>query len=56
MYCDMTDLIKELIRNKKKVLMYPVNESDYIDIGQWEEYKKSIIKLEHPYQFSRLEE
>lgn len=42
----MTDLIKSLIKNNKKVAMYPVNENDYIDIGQWEEYKKAIEKLQ----------
>lgn len=44
-YFNMTDLIKSLIKNKKKVITYPVNENDYIDIGQWEEYKKAIEKL-----------
>lgn len=43
---DMTDLIKSLINNNKKIVMYPVNENDYIDIGQWEEYKKVIDKLQ----------
>lgn len=43
---DMTDLISILIKNKEKVSTYPVNENDYIDIGQWEEYKKSIEKLQ----------
>ncbi|NOZ67876.1 MAG: CBS domain-containing protein [Deferribacteres bacterium] len=42
---DMTDLIKKLIRNNKKVATYPVNENDYIDIGQWEEYKNAVEKL-----------
>ncbi len=42
---DMTDLIRNLLKEGKKVLMYPVNESDYIDIGQWEEYKKVLGKL-----------
>lgn len=42
---DMTDLIKSLIENNKKVIIYPINENDYIDIGQWEEYKKAIEKL-----------
>jgi hypothetical protein len=42
----MTDLIKVAIRNNEKVAMYPVNENDYIDIGQWEEYKKAIEKLQ----------
>ncbi|MFC1621714.1 sugar phosphate nucleotidyltransferase, partial [Candidatus Omnitrophota bacterium] len=45
-YFDMTDLIKKLIANNKKVLTYPVNENDYIDIGQWGEYKKAIEKLQ----------
>lgn len=43
---DMPDLIKDLISNNKKVFMYPVNEGDYIDIGQWEEYKKAVDKLQ----------
>jgi len=41
-YFDMTDLIKSLIKNKKRVVTYPVNENDYIDIGQWEEYKSAL--------------
>lgn len=43
---DMTDLIKSLITNKKKVVLYPVNEKEYVDIGQWEEYKKTVDKLQ----------
>lgn len=43
---DMTDLIRDLIKDNRKVAMYPVNENDYIDIGQWEEYKKAIDKLQ----------
>ena len=43
---DMTDLIESLIKNNRKVAMYPVNESDYVDIGQWEEYRKSVDKLQ----------
>ncbi len=39
---DMTDLIKKLIKNNEKVVIYPVSENDYIDIGQWEAYKKAI--------------
>ncbi len=41
-YFDMPTLIESLIKDNKKVLMYPINEKDYIDIGQWEEYKKAI--------------
>jgi dTDP-glucose pyrophosphorylase len=44
-YFDMTDLINELIAKNKIVITYPVNESDYIDIGQWKEYKSAVKKL-----------
>jgi hypothetical protein len=27
---------------EKKVFAYPVKESDYIDMGQWEEYRKAV--------------
>lgn len=46
-YFDMNHLIETLIKKKKKVMTYPVNESDYIDIGQWEEYKKVAEKLNY---------
>ncbi len=42
---DMTDLIKSLIENNEKVITYPVNENDYIDMGQWDEFKKAVEKL-----------
>jgi dTDP-glucose pyrophosphorylase len=43
---DMTDVIRALIKNGRKVLTYPVNESDYMDIGQCDEYKKVVDKLQ----------
>lgn len=43
---DMTDLIESLLTKNKKVVVYPINESDYIDIGQWEEYRKAVEKLQ----------
>ncbi len=45
-YLDMPDLIRKMIENNENVFAYPVNEGDYIDIGQWEEYKKNIKKLQ----------
>ncbi|UCD54953.1 MAG: NTP transferase domain-containing protein [Candidatus Omnitrophota bacterium] len=42
---DMTDLIRALIEHDKKVVMYPVNECDYIDIGQWDKYQKTVSSL-----------
>ena len=44
-HLDMNDLISTLISNNKKVITYPVNKNDYIDIGQWEEYKKAAAKM-----------
>jgi len=41
----MTHLIEVLIKNNKKVMTYPVNENDYIDVGQWEEYKQAVSKF-----------
>ncbi len=42
----ITDLINLLIENREKVGIYPVSEKSFIDIGQWEEYKKAINKLQ----------
>ena len=44
-HMDMTDLITQLIKCGDTVVTYPVNENEYLDIGQWEEYKKSVSKL-----------
>ena len=38
----MTHLIEKLMAKGKKVCTYPVNENDYIDIGQWDEYRKAV--------------
>ena len=42
---DITDLIRKLKQNNKKIGVYPVSEKSWIDIGQWEEYKKSLSML-----------
>jgi len=44
-YFDMTDLIRK-IKRKKRVVVYPVNDSDYTDMGQWEEYRKAVDKFQ----------
>ena len=44
--CNMDTLVSSLLSHKKKVIMYPVNENNYIDVGQWEEYKKAVEKLQ----------
>lgn len=41
----MTHLIEALIDAGEKVVTYIVNEKDYIDIGQWEEYRSVVREL-----------
>lgn len=38
----ITHLIEELKRNNRRIGVYPVYEKTWIDIGQWEEYRKAI--------------
>lgn len=42
---DMPMLIQHLIDQGRRVVMYPVSEGDYIDIGQWDEFKKALVKM-----------
>ena len=42
---DMPSLIQRLIDKKHKVVLYPINEGDYIDIGQWDEFKKALVTM-----------
>jgi dTDP-glucose pyrophosphorylase len=41
----MTDLIAGLLAQKQIVITYPVNEHQYKDIGQWDEYRATLDKL-----------
>lgn len=41
----MTNLMEALMSAGKRVVTYPVSENDYIDIGQWEEYRKAVDQL-----------
>lgn len=38
----ITHLMEKLMNSGKKVVTYPVNEKEYIDIGQWEEYMSAV--------------
>jgi len=44
-FFNMTDLINIALDKKKKVGVFPVSESAWIDIGHWSEYNKSLKKL-----------
>lgn len=45
-FFNMTDLIEVLINNEKGAFTYFVNEKDFIDIGQWDEYRSALSKIE----------
>jgi dTDP-glucose pyrophosphorylase len=41
-FFNMTDLIKELINNNKKVSYFPVSEKSWFDIGEWDKYHQTL--------------
>ena len=41
----ITHLIEDVIKNGKKVGVYPVDEDAWIDVGQWSEYQQAIDRF-----------
>lgn len=37
-----TDLVKKLKKNNKKIGLYITNKNSWLDVGQWDEFKKAI--------------
>ncbi len=44
-FTDMNQLIEKLKKNKKKIGLFQINEKNWIDVGQWDDYKKSIKNI-----------
>ncbi len=44
-FFDITHLIEILLKNDKKVGVFPIDDEAWIDIGQWSEYKQAIERL-----------
>ena len=42
---DMDELLNILIKNKKKIKIYPISEINWKDVGQWDEYNKLKAKI-----------
>lgn len=42
----MTDLIKVLKKKKLNVGAYPIQDDEWLDVGQWNEYKKAVNNFE----------
>lgn len=45
----MTDLAEKMIKNGKKVGMYPISENAFWDMGEFEEMKKMEERINHGY-------
>ena len=43
---DMTDLIKIAETKKKNIGVFPISDKSWIDIGNWQAYKKAVQQLE----------
>ncbi len=43
---DMTDLIRIAETKKKNIGVFPINDKSWIDIGNWQAYKKAVQQLE----------
>ena len=41
----ITNLITDAKESGKKIGVYPIDEDSWIDVGQWEEYKKVVARL-----------
>ena len=41
----ITDMIQKLKNAGKNIGVFPIDDDSWIDIGQWEEYKKAVAKL-----------
>ena len=42
---EMDKLIDTAIKNNYKIMVYPTTEKSWVDVGQWDEYKKTLEKL-----------
>lgn len=42
---DMVQLIDKVTKNGFKIKVFPISENSWIDIGQWDEYKKNTNKF-----------
>ena len=43
---DMPDLIRAILEKGENVGVYPVSQKSYVDVGQWDEYKKATSRLQ----------
>ena len=44
-FYNFDDFIQDLKRKNSKVGVYPIEKSSWSDIGKWDEYEKTSLKL-----------
>jgi dTDP-glucose pyrophosphorylase len=54
-HIDMNEFIKILINNNKKIGVYPIDDTSWIDIGQWKEYKHATENFKNLFQNRNIE-
>ncbi len=42
---DMTNLIEDVLSKKQRISVYPILDSHWTDVGEWQEYEKANNKL-----------
>lgn len=45
-FYNITDLISKVIQHKGKVGVFPISEKSWTDIGEWNEYKKTLKNID----------
>jgi dTDP-glucose pyrophosphorylase len=45
-YFDITDLMKKLREQGRKIGVFPVSDKSWIDVGEWDEYRKAVRRFE----------
>ena len=45
-YYNMDQLIRDMKSKGKVVGVYPIDDKSWVDIGQWDEYKKALSMIE----------
>ena len=46
-FVDMNDFLEILKKSNKKIGVFPIEESNWIDIGQWNEYTDAKNKIKN---------
>ena len=41
----MTQLIHDARKKNKRIGIYPISETSWLDVGEWSEYRKTLKKI-----------